>query len=146
MPNRARVVGAQDTLMICYQIEWNGRVLEGSLDGPAQSYQMGVGQWPAQLETAILGSQLGRELQVEINARDDVFGKFDPERVLRMHQTDFKQSPAVGELIEFTLPNGQQTEGQVLSVFNDNIEIDFNHPYIGRDLVVKIRIDTIGKA
>ncbi len=143
MLNKKRLVGKQDNLLIRYQIECDGKVLEGDLNAAAQPYQMDAGLWPSQLERQMLGQALGSQLKIDIKADDDVFGKFDPERVMTMHQADFEPSPEVGELIEFSLPDGRQTEGQVLSVFDDNMEVDFNHPYVGRDLVVKIHIESI---
>ena len=104
---------------------------------------MGAGQWPPQLELAMLGECAGAQLKIDLNASDNAFGAPDPERIVAMEAVDFEAAPEPGELIEFRLPDEQMLEGQVLAVFGDKIEVDFNHPYVGRDLTFEIHIHTI---
>jgi FKBP-type peptidyl-prolyl cis-trans isomerase SlpA len=96
-----------------------------------------------QLELAMRGEKVGAQLDINLEAVDNAFGAADAGRVVTMDTIDFKTEPQPGELIEFKLENGETLEGQILSVFADKIEVDFNHPYAGRDLNIKIQIVSI---
>ena len=136
-------VTSESRLLITYDISCGGEQLEASELDEAVEYQMGQGMWPIQLELEMLNEAVGTNLQVVVRAVDNVFGKLDPERVMQLQQNDFSQAPEPGELIEFELPDGETVEGQILSTFGDQVEVDFNHPYAGRDLNIRIRIEAI---
>lgn len=140
---QSRIVGTDDRVMISYEVRCHGQVLEASESGEYVEYQMGAGHWPVQLELTLLGEAVGQQLEIELKAGDYAFGKPDPERIIQMDRIDFDDEPEAGELIEFTLDNGDIVEGQVLSVLADKIEVDFNHPYAGRDLSFSIHIGSI---
>jgi FKBP-type peptidyl-prolyl cis-trans isomerase 2 len=139
----AKLIANDGSLRINYTISHHDKVLEASAQGEPVKYQMGTGQWPVQLELAMLGEKVGAQLDIKLLAADEAFGCVDPERVVTMDAIDFKAEPQPGELIEFNLENGECLEGQILSVFADKIEVDFNHPYAGRDLNIKIQIVSI---
>ena len=136
-------VSTTDRLLIRYEISLDGKVLEGGVDEGHHQYTMGAGQWPEQIEAKMLGLKQSEEIKLDFTAADKVFGDPDPERIVQMSQSDFASIPCPGELIEFELPDGQVIEGQVLSMFNDSIEVDFNHPYAGRDISIQICIESI---
>lgn len=139
----SQTVTAQARLLISYDIRCGGEQLEASEPDQPIEYRMGQGLWPIQLELEMLNEVVGTRLQVVVSAVDNVFGHIDPERVMQLQQADFSHTPDPGELIEFELPDGEKVEGQVLRTFGDQVEVDFNHPYAGRDLDIQIRIESI---
>ena len=140
---RVPQVEAQTLLRISYEILHDGRILESSEPEQPIEYQLGNGCWPATIESKLLGSVVGDEILIEILAEENAFGELDVERIIQMDRQDFDNEPDLGDLIEFDLPDAQGVEGQVISVFGDKIEVDFNHPYAGRDLMFKIQIQAI---
>ena len=118
-------------------------MLEGTEPGQTVAYQMGQGQWPIQLEFAMLNEPLGSEINLHLCASEQAFGVADPERIILMPIDDFPEPPEIGALLEFSLPNSEVTEGQVLKIAGDQVEVDFNHPYAGRDLSVTIKLVSI---
>jgi FKBP-type peptidyl-prolyl cis-trans isomerase 2 len=143
MNKSTRVVAQDDQLQITYSIRHQDQVLETSAPGESVAYKMGEGQWPIQIELAMLGEEAGKQLALQYIAGDNVFGCTDPERIVTMDAVDFEPEPEPGQLIEFKLEKGEVIEGQILSVFADKIEVDFNHPYAGRDLTILIQIVSI---
>ena len=143
MNKLARVVAQDDHLLITYTIRHRDQILEANAPGEPVEYRMGEGQWPIQIELAMLGEKVGEQLVLQYKVGDNVFGCTDPERIVSMDAVDFKSEPEPGELIEFNVDNGDMIEGQILSVFADKIEVDFNHPYAGRDLNILIQIVSI---
>jgi len=141
-PSEQRV-GSEQQILIEYQISSDGQQLEGSEPGQPVAYQMGQGQWPIQLELAMFNEPIGTELNLHLAASEQAFGVADPERIIVMSLDDFPAPPQIGALLEFTLPNAEATEGQVLKISGDQVEVDFNHPYAGRDLSVMIKLVSI---
>ncbi len=143
MNNSTRVVAQDDRLLIRYTIRHQDQILEANASGKPVEYQMGEGQWPIQIELAMLGEKAGEKLVLQYRSGDNVFGGADPERIVTMDAVDFRSEPEPGQLVDFSLENGEMIEGQILSVFGDKIEVDFNHPYAGRDLNIQIQIVSI---
>ena len=144
MPNNPdQRVTENDRLLISYEIRHQKQILEKSPPHETVEYLMGTGQWPVQLELAMLGEMVGECLSIKLKASDNAFGPAEPDRIVSMDAIDFENPPDPGELIEFKLENGENVEGQILSVFADKIEVDFNHPYAGRDLDIQIQIVSI---
>lgn len=136
-------VTAEARLLISYDINCGGEQLELVESHAPIEYQMGQSLWPIQLELEMLNEVAGASLKVQVRAVDNIFGEIDPERVMQLQQGDFDHAPDPGDLIEFELPDGETIEGQVLRLFGDQVEVDFNHPYAGRDLDIQIRIESI---
>ena len=143
MPKPVQCVGSEDCLMISYTVWHQDKKLESCAPQEPVEYQMGSGQWPPQLELAMLGKGVGAHLNIHLKASDNAFGAPDPERIVSMEALDFENEPEPGDLIEFRLADGELLEGQVLVVFGDTIDIDFNHPYVGRNLTFEIDIHRI---
>ena len=140
----SEVVG-DDCISIEYRILHRGLELESSGAGQAVDYQLGQGDWPDVLEKALLGAREGDCLSLHFEASDKLFGRPDPARIVDMDRRDFNREPEPGELIEFEMANGERVEGQVLLLYDDKIQVDFNHPYAGRELDIEIRIISIRK-
>ena len=138
-----RRVAIDDRLMISYTVWYQDKILESSEAQESVEYKMGAGQWPIQLDLAMLGEAIGTHLNIKLKDSDNAFGPADPDRIITMDAVDFESEPEPGELIEFRLADGELLEGQVLAVFGDKIEVDFNHPYAGRDLTFEIHIHSI---
>lgn len=130
----------QGVVFLMYEVWHQDQLLEANESSDILEYKLGSGVWPNLIEEKIAKAQAGEHLSINLLASDDAFGKPDPERVLQMQAQDFEYEPSPGDLITFDLPDGEQVEGQVLTIFNDQIEVDFNHPFVGRDLRFEIRV------
>ena len=143
MSEPGKKVAVGDTIEIDYRIRHKGDEMEASEPGTPVVYTLGQGQWPGTLEAAMMGAREGDHLSLHFDASDHLFGRPDPERIVEMERQDFTSEPNPGELIEFELGSGERIEGQVLLVINDTIQVDFNHPYAGRELDIDIEIVSI---
>jgi FKBP-type peptidyl-prolyl cis-trans isomerase SlpA len=45
-----------------------------------------------------------------------------------------------GVIVEFTTPGGDEIPGTIVKVGDESVEVDFNHPFAGRDLVFEVEI------
>lgn len=135
-------IQSQSRVRVSYQVSLvhDGSVLEAVDATDPHELQLGEGAWPIQVELALLGEQTGNTVQAEVSAADQAFGLYDSERVQVLPLSDFNSTPVSGELMEFTMPGGQLLEGVVQEVDQQEVNIDFNHPYIGRNLKFEITV------
>jgi FKBP-type peptidyl-prolyl cis-trans isomerase SlpA len=70
------------------------------------------------------------------------FGFPDPQAIQWMPLTDFPKElkPKAGQIINFTLPNGEEVPGAILELENKRVKVDFNHPLAGLEVVFAVEI------
>lgn len=135
------VVSSGSTVTLAYRLLSNEQELESASKDEPVSIRLGEGDWPIQVELAMMGEAEGARINVPLAASDQAFGQYDPARVQRLARDDFGEAPAVvGSLMAFHLPSGEEVEGVVTQLWDEEIEVDFNHPYAGRDLYFEIDI------
>ncbi|MGL4525000.1 MAG: FKBP-type peptidyl-prolyl cis-trans isomerase [Spirochaetia bacterium] len=121
-----------------------GVVLEDSKDGPA-SYIHGTGMALAAIEEALMGKEKGFAAQIVLDP-EMAFGEYHEEMLFSVSIDEFDgQEIAVG--MEF-LP-AEETEHivwRVVSIDDENVELDGNHPYAGMTLVFDIEILEVREA
>jgi FKBP-type peptidyl-prolyl cis-trans isomerase SlpA len=93
------------------------------------------------MELALLGLHAGDEQTLTLTP-GQAFGLRDPSLVQRMPMSDFPPDlrPEAGQIIAFTVPNGEETAGAVLAIDGDEVEVDFNHPLAGMDVTFRVKV------
>ncbi len=110
------------------------------IDAPL-AFALGDGTLIPGLEFALLGLRPGDLQTVTIDAAT-AFGSRDPDAVHWMPRTDFPATlqPAVGQILSFSLPNGDEVPGAILTVEETQVQVDLNHPLAGREVVFSVEI------
>ncbi|MEN8175952.1 MAG: peptidylprolyl isomerase [Pseudomonadota bacterium] len=105
------------------------------------AFTLGDGTLLPTLETALLGLAAGSEHTWTLGP-GDAYGPREESLVQVMPATDFGDNlaPEPGQIIAFSLPSGEETTGTVVSMDDDRITVDFNHPLAGRDLIMHVEI------
>ncbi len=124
----------------------NGEILDSNLQGAPLSFIVGKGQIIPGLEEKIKGLKAGDSANIEVAAAD-AYGVYDENAV----QTLPKEQFAGLELNVGMTLYGQGEHGETVQVivksFNDeNVEIDFNHPLAGQDLLFAITVAEVRDA
>ena len=93
------------------------------------------------LELAIYGLAAGDTQTLNLYP-DQAYGERDPALVQPMPRTDFDHdfSPEPGQIIAFTLPDGEDVAGRVVEVDEGHVEVDFNHPLAGHEITFRVEI------
>lgn len=132
--------GSSVTMHFSIALE-DGTVAEDSFDGEPLNFTLGDGSLNEGLELALYGLKAGDEQTVTMTP-DQTFGYHDPENIHQMPISDFDQDmqPAEGMIIGFTTPAGDEVPGLIRTVSDDMVEVDFNHPLAGHDLLYKVKI------
>ena len=105
---------------------------------------MGDGTLLPGLELALYGMKPGDAERI-ILTPEQTYGFRDPRRVHEMSAANFPPdiTPETGQIIAFSLPDGEETPGSVLDVAGDRVKIDFNHPLAGHDVEFRATIISV---
>lgn len=72
----------------------------------------------------------------------DLFGPYEPGNLHWMDVSEFpaELDPIPGQVIAFETPGGHETSGVVLERAGERVRVDFNHPFAGRPLTLRIQV------
>lgn len=93
------------------------------------------------LELALYGLRPGEEQTLTLTS-EQAWGERDPELIKEMPRSNFPADAELepGQVLVFSLPDGEETTGTLLTVEDANVLVDFNHPLCGQDVVFHARI------
>lgn len=104
------------------------------------------------LEKALDGLAQGEAFDVKVDAAD-AFGMPDPEQIAELDKSVFEidgkfdaEHIKVGADIPMMTADGFRLNGKVLSVTDDKVTMDFNHPLAGKDVRFKGKVVTVREA
>jgi FKBP-type peptidyl-prolyl cis-trans isomerase SlpA len=135
-------IGAGSTVTLHLTITLaDGTVAESSLDGEPHTFTMGDGSMLHGLELALYGLRPDDTQRLMLQA-EQAFGRHDPARIHYLPRADFAHDIALepGVILGFTIPEGDEVAGTVLSFTDETVEVDFNHPLAGHALTFEVEI------
>jgi len=92
------------------------------------------------VERALEGCMLGDTARVLL-APEDGYGHHDPSQVMVLPPGQFDEEvPAIGEAVEGQLPNGESMVFTVAAVLPEQIILDGNHPFAGKQLAFDFEV------
>jgi peptidylprolyl isomerase len=119
----------------------DGSVFDQSRPERPLAFTAGVGQMISGFDKAVLGMKLNEQKTVTIQAAD-AYGPWDESMVRDVPRGNFPESSAlvVDQTVTLTDPNGRQLRGKVVTIGDENVSVDFNHPLAGQDLTFEITV------
>ncbi|MGB5277694.1 MAG: FKBP-type peptidyl-prolyl cis-trans isomerase [Gammaproteobacteria bacterium] len=125
----------------------SGTEIESSFDDEPVEIGMGSGVLTEGMELALYGLQAGDKQTLTLTPEQG-FGLRDEENIHMMPLSEFPDDlkPESGLVFEFETAGGEDILGTILSVKNDQAEVDFNHPLAGQPLVFTVEILEINNA
>jgi FKBP-type peptidyl-prolyl cis-trans isomerase SlyD len=120
-----------------------GQVLDTSKGAAPLSYLHGVGGIIPGLETALEGKSMGEQVSVTI-APEHAYGARNEQLVQEIPRQAFQGVQEIRPGMQFRAqgPNGQQTTVAVISVTDDSVKVDANHPLAG--ITLKFDVNIVG--
>ncbi len=117
-----------------------GEILDSNIGKEPLEYISGKGQIIPGLESKVSELSTGDKADITVSAKDG-YGDINPEAV----QTLPKEQFAGIELSEGMVLYGQGEKGETVQVtvksFDDeNVNVDFNHPLAGKDLIFSVSL------
>lgn len=140
--------GSQVALHFSVSLE-NGVEIDNTRSYPEPvSLVIGDGNLLEGFEKALLGLRAGDRRTVHLPP-EDAFGPWNPDNVQSFDTVQFIKSgdiPVVGTMMEFQDKGGGTLAGVVKAVNDDKVEVDFNHPLAGRNVVFEVEIAKVTPA
>ncbi len=117
-----------------------GEILDSNIGKEPLEYISGKGQIILGLESKVNELSAGDKADITVLAKDG-YGDINPEAV----QTLPKEQFAGIELNEGMVLYGQGEQGETVQVTvksfdNENVNVDFNHPLAGKDLIFSVSL------
>ncbi|MDP2243410.1 peptidylprolyl isomerase [Pseudomonas sp.] len=124
-----------------------GEVIDSSAGGAPLVYLHGAGNIIAGLEKALLGKQVGDELDVTVEP-EDAYGEYSAELVATLNRSMFEgvDEMEVGMQFHASGPDGSMQIVTVRELEGDDVIVDGNHPLAGQRLSFKVKVVDIRDA
>lgn len=144
MPRESVPVGPGTRITLTFELRLaSGERVDGTGDTPASCFY-GDGSLPPGFEAALLGLPAGTEQTLTIPA-EQAFGEPSENNVQMLRRTDFGPGIELAEglVVSFTDAQNAELPGVVRRLLGDLVEVDFNHPLAGRDLLFDVHIHNV---
>lgn len=117
----------------------SGEEVDSTRHGQPATFDVGDGSLLPGFEAALMGMQPGDEAEIELPAQQ-AFGEHRRENVHLIGRERFAEVELEpGVVVSFAAQEGE-LPGVVRRVFDDTVEVDFNHPLAGRPIVFDVSI------
>jgi len=102
------------------------------------TFLYGAGQMLPRFEENLSALSTGDTYDFRLTA-EDAYGEYDEEAVANLPLDMFKESgvPEIGTVIPLQDNNGNRFQGMVVSIAEDSVIVDLNHPMAGQELHFK---------
>ena len=131
--------GTRVKLIFSLKLE-NGDLVDSTGDKGAE-FTVGDGNLLPGFERALFGLQAGDKKLLWISPEQG-FGEPNEENIQRIKRSQFQSNMALTEGLMMSFADAQNTElpGVILSVGDQYVEVDFNHPLSGKTLQFDVQI------
>lgn len=116
-------------------------VVDSTFDGKPATFVVGDGNFLPGFEKAILGFAPGTKEALPLSPGQG-FGEVIADNIRNIARRQFPLSMELTEglVISFSGPGGNKMPGVVKQMSDDTVEVDFNHPLAGRNLIFEVEI------
>ena len=145
MSNLSQAVVTESAyLTLHYRLAAGTDTIVSTFENTPATLQLGSGQLAPFLEARLLGLAEGTRQTFELSP-SDAFGAHNPDLVRRVSRASLSASGAdpdyqIGDLLEFTTPEGMGFAGVLREVGPEDALIDLNHPLAGRTVYFEVQI------
>ena len=131
------------TLHLSLALE-DGTVAESTFDDEPLTFTMGDGTLVEGLELGLYGLKAGATQRLVLQP-EQAFGLHHPDKRHQLARADFSAGLQLepGVIIGFDTPSGEELSGTVVSLADETVTVDFNHPLAGRVVVFEVEIISV---
>ena len=122
-------------------------VFDTSAEREPLEFTIGAGGLVKGFEEAVIGMAAGDKKSFTVTS-EDAYGAHSTEHVVEIPKDQLppELNPQVGTLLDAHREDGASTTVLVVSVSDDKVVVDGNHPLAGRDLTFNIELVEIKKS
>ncbi len=132
--------GTKVTLHFALQLE-SGEIVDSNFERDPAIFTVGDGNLLPGFEKALFGLYEGEHKTLVIRPEDG-FGQRNPNNIQEVARSQFSPDLELSEGLMLSFADAQKTElpGVVRRFDDDIVEVDFNHPLAGRDILFEVSI------
>ncbi len=138
-------VQANDKLTLHFALRAHGDAtdIDSSFGSQPITLTLGDGTLEPNLEYWLV-DLVPHERHVFILEPEQAFGEREALAVVALPKDQFlAEPPELGQLVEFTLDNGERLSGTIVEMEAETIQVDFNHLLAGKKIEFEVEILTI---
>jgi FKBP-type peptidyl-prolyl cis-trans isomerase SlyD len=122
-------------------------LVESATEEQPLTFLYGAGQMLPKFEENLSTLSTGDEYDFHLSA-EDAYGQYDEEAVANLPKDMFQGTdiPEIGSILPLQDNHGNHFQGQVVSVAEDSVIVDLNHPMAGQNLHFKGNIINVRPA
>jgi len=134
--------GTRVSLKFSLQLS-GGEIVDTTGSKPAE-FSVGDGNLLPGFEQAMFGLQAGAAERLQIPA-SQAFGEYQEANVQRLRRGQFpvNMDLAEGLMMSFADKNDAELPGVIKKIQGESIEVDFNHPLAGKDLIFEVEVISV---
>ena len=136
----------QDNLVVTldYELIVEDETLESTEEGKPIQFIQGLGQIIPGLEDALYGLNVGDQKTLLIQP-EDAYGEYDPESLQEVNIEEFSEEVPldVGTFLDLRDDEDEVLSAQIITVDEETVTLDFNHPLAGKTLTFKITVTNL---
>lgn len=119
----------------------DGTEAVSTFDGEPETVIVGDGALAEGLEQAIIGLRSGDKRSFELTP-EQAFGYWEEQKLQWMQRKEFSPDLLLepGLVIAFATPSGEEVPGTIVEVGQERVNVDFNHPLAGADILFSVKI------
>jgi FKBP-type peptidyl-prolyl cis-trans isomerase SlyD len=130
-------------------VDQNGAetLVESATQEQPLTFLYGAGQMLPKFEENLSDLSTGETYDFKLSA-EDAYGNYDEEAVatLPMEMFQEQEMPEIGSILPLQDNQGHRFQGQVVSIAEDGVVVDLNHPMAGQELHFKGNIINVRPA
>ena len=132
--------GSKVTMHLSLSLPDGTEALSTFGEDPLQ-FTMGDSTLQPDMEYALFGLKPGDEQTLTLTA-EQAYGPHDENLIQQVPRNSFPDSmePERGQIVAFTTEDGGEAPGLILAVTDQYVEVDFNHPLSGKEIVYRVQI------
>lgn len=132
--------GMQVTLHFAIKLTDQTQV-DSTFDKSPATFNVGDGNLLPGFEQALFGLKSGDKEVLQIEPAQG-FGMRNPNNVQRLPKSQFDQTLELqpGLMLSFADANKSELPGVISAIEDEEVEVDFNHPLAGQDLLFEVEI------
>lgn len=122
-------------------------LVESATEEQPLVFLYGAGQMLPKFEENLSTLSTGDSYEFRL-ASEDAYGNYDDEAVANLPKEMFQGTdiPEIGSMLPLQDNNGNHFQGQVVSIAEDSVIVDLNHPMAGQELHFKGKIVNVRPA
>ncbi|MFI5161354.1 MAG: peptidylprolyl isomerase [Sphingobacteriales bacterium] len=136
-------IEAQKVVSLTYDLYVNDEqgkegLVESATEEQPLTFLFGAGQMLPKFEENLSTLSTGDQYDFHLSA-EDAYGIYDEEAVANLPKQMFSGTdmPEIGSVLPLQDNNGNHFQGQVVSIAEDSVIVDLNHPMAGQELHFK---------